>query len=105
MKIDDTSLVTEPSSDLDVLASMLQRAGTRFRVVATSSVPDDVEPADFEPGAPDGIFLILENRARVEEEVHAVFDLAGALVELRIVHGPREFPSSPPVSARREGGR
>ena len=44
MKIegDGTSLITALISDLDLLASMLERAGTRFRVVATCSWPEGV---------------------------------------------------------------
>jgi len=44
MKIegDGTSLITATTSDLDLLASMLERGGTRFRVVATCSWPEGV---------------------------------------------------------------
>lgn len=108
---DHWNLTTARTSDLDVLASIVARAGTKCRVVASCSAPDDVEMRGFEPGAADNILLIIENRARVDEGIYAAFDTAGTLIELRIIHGPREFLSRPAsatgalTSASRKGGR
>ena len=89
---DDKTLLTTPStSDLDLLAQMLERARIRFCV---SPAYPWIGDAGEKPEA-DRIHLAVENPAKPDPardvEINALFDTEGKLRDLFVVRGPREL--------------